>query len=254
MERKRQIAASFSAAAATYDSAAEAQARAADRLAELVRAEGLTRPRVLEFGCGTGLFTRRLLGAVGDAEVLATDLSPTMAATAAAMPDPRLRFGVMDAERPDAAAGSFDLIVSNLAAQWFADLPAALARLAECLAPGGRLMLSTLGEGSFAEWRLAHRAQGVASGVPAYPDAAALAGMFPAGGRIITRSEPFTVSYADARAFVRALKAIGAATPRPGHRPLPAGTLRRIMASLGAPCTVTYDVVYATFTRERAKP
>lgn len=250
MSRKDRITAAFSAAAATYDTAAEAQAIAAERLATLVRAQALpAAPRVLEIGCGTGLLTRRLLAGIEGGSFVITDLSPAMveaARTNAA--DPRARFRVMDGEHPDQAEGGFDLVVSGLAAQWFADLSGALARLARLLAPGGRLLLSTLGAGSFAEWRRAHEALGLACGIPAYPGAADLAAHFPAGGRAEVREEAFQVIYPDARAFVGALKAIGAATPRPGHAPLSAGALRRVMAALGAPCPITYDVLYAVFT------
>jgi malonyl-CoA O-methyltransferase len=255
-DRKQQVAASFSAAASTYDSQAEAQMRAADRLAELVQAELCHLPPatlVLEIGCGTGQLTRRLLARLGsDARMVATDISAAMTeAAAATITDPRVRFRVMDGEHPDCGEGGFHLVVSSLAAQWFLDLPTALERLSCCLAPGGRMMIATLGAGSFSEWRQAHEALGLVSGVPAYPDATALAAMLPTGGHGEARSEPFQQSYDDATGFLRALKAIGASTPRSGHRPLPAGSLRRIISSLGAPCSITYDIVHMTFAKDR---
>ncbi|MGE5506663.1 MAG: methyltransferase domain-containing protein [Actinomycetota bacterium] len=244
MSRKRRIAAAFSAAAGTYETAAEAQARAADELARLVAAEPLPpHPRVLELGCGTGLLTRRLLAAVSGGSLLASDVSPAMVEAARqGLDDPRLRFAVVDAEAPGLAERSFDLVVSGFAAQWFTDLAGTLAGLARLVAPGGRLMLSMPGSGSFAEWR---RAAGADCGIPGYPDAAAVAAMLP-GLRVVAR--PFTVTYADARAFLATLKAIGAGTPAAGHRPLPPGRLRRIMAGLGAPCAITYDVLYLSWS------
>lgn len=250
MTRKARVVAAFSAAATTYDSAAEAQVRAADRLAGLVLGAPVPHPpRVLEIGCGTGLLTRRLLPSLGGTWMV-TDLSPAMLEAArAAIADPRACFRVMDGEHPD-LAGPFDLIVSNLAAQWFADLGAALGRLAALLAPGGRLAVSTLGAGSFAQWRRVHAELGLSCGTPAYPPAEAVAALMPAGGHATIIAEPFTVRYADGRAFLAAVKAIGAGTPAPGHRPLSPGALRRALAALGRPADVTYDVVYAVFTRE----
>lgn len=244
--RKQTIRAAFSAAAGTYDSAAEAQIRAAgllaDRLGQLP-----TGARVLELGCGTGLFTRRLLERLdAGARVLATDLSPAMVERSrAGLTDPRLDFAILDAEAPEAAGGPFDLIVSSLAAQWFADLPATLGRLRRLLAPGGRLLIATLGEGTFAEWRAAHAALGLRSGVMDYPAAAALAALAPGA---TVESGRFAVSHADGKAFLHSLDSVGAGTPRPGHRPLPAGTLRRIMASLGRPCSVTWEILILSAT------
>jgi malonyl-CoA O-methyltransferase len=244
--RKQRIRTAFSAAAGTYESAAGAQIRAAgllaDRLGRLPAGA-----RVLELGCGTGLFTRRLLERLdADARILATDLSPAMIERSrVGLDDPRLGFAVLDAEAPDAAGGPFHLIASSLAAQWFADLPATLARLRTLLAPGGRLLIATLGERTFAEWRAAHAALGLRSGVMDYPDADTLAALVP-GARI--ESERFAIAHADGKAFLHSLDAVGAGTPRPGHRPLPAGTLRRIMASLGRPCSITWEILILSAT------
>lgn len=243
MSRKQTITGAFSAAAATYEAAARAQELAADRLVE--RLEAPAPLRVLELGCGTGLLTRRLLAALpAGSDLLATDLSPAMVETAART-CPNARVAAMDAEAPD-VAGPFDLIASSLAAQWFTDLPGTLGRLAGLLAPGGRLLLATLGPGTFAEWKAAHRAVGRDSGVPDYPGAEALAAMLP-GARV--ESHSFTLDYADGRQFLRSLEALGAQTPRPGHRPLPPGLLRRIMAAMGAPCAVTWDILLLDYRR-----
>jgi len=238
MSRKKTIAGAFSAAAATYETAARAQVRAADSLVE--RLDPTATPlRVLELGCGTGLLTRRLAATLpAGSQILATDLSPVMVQAAGAGL-PSVTFAVMDAEAPH-VTGPFDLIASSLAAQWFADLPATLARLAGLLAPGGRLLLTTLGAGTFAQWKDAHRALGVESGVPDYPDAPTLAAMLP-GARV--ESLPLTLSYKDARTFLLSLQALGAQTPKPGHRPLSPGQVRRIIKAMGSPCAITWDIL-----------
>lgn len=250
-QRKRSIAARFSAAAGSYETAAEAQATAAARLAELVEGAGLPpSPRVLEVGCGTGLLTRRLLPALGG-DWLVTDVAPGMVEQArAAVGEARARFRVMDAEEPDVEPASLDLVVSSLAAQWFSDLPGTLARLAACLRPGGLLALSTLGEGSFAQWRAAHHRLGLEAGTPAYPSAEALRAMMPPHTQSHVVAEPLVIDYPDGRAFLRALKVIGAGTPAPGHRPLPAGRLRAVLASVESPFQATYDLVYCLARRE----
>lgn len=238
MSRKKAIAGAFSAAAATYESAARAQVWAAERLVE--RLDTLAAPvSVLELGCGTGLLTRRLDAALPTgSRIFATDLSPAMIAAARTLL-PNVSFAVMDAEAPH-VAGPFDLIVSSLAAQWFADLPTALARLSALLAPGGRLLLATLGSGTFAQWKDAHRALGLESGVPDYPETQALAAWLP-GARV--ESATLTLDYSDGRDFLKSLEALGAQTPRLGHRPLPPGQLRRIIRAMGKPCDVTWDIL-----------
>lgn len=239
------VAAAFGLAAKTYEQAATAQAQAADGLTRRIAALALpSSPRVLEIGCGTGLLTRRLLPIVGG-QWLVTDLAPEMVATAREnvgnVGKDRATYRVMDGEHPD-ASGPFDLIVSSLAAQWFADLPAALARLSALLAPGGRLMLTTLGAGSFAEWRAIHRRLGLECGTHDYPRAADI----PAH----VEAENIVVEYADGRAFLTALKRIGAGTPRAGYAPLTPGSLRRVLAELGSPALVTYEILYVTLRAE----
>lgn len=246
MTRKQQVEAAFSAAAASYEGAAEAQEKAAEQVVRVVHSAILPEhPRVLEVGCGTGILTRRLLPAIGG-DWLVTDISPAMVKTAKAMGGATFR--VMDAEAPD-CQGPFDLIVSNLAAQWFADLPGTLAKLAGLLAPGGRMVISTLGAGTFVEWRAAHERLGLDCGIPTYPRPAEVQAMLP-GAHILAL--PFTVSYDDSRSFVRALKAIGAGTPRPGHRPLSPAQMRKVLGSMRSPTDVTYDLMIATITARGA--
>lgn len=242
--RKRTITAAFSAAASRYESDAEAQIRAAALLAERLP-ELPPSPRVLELGCGTGLLTRLLLKHLPPgASLLASDLSPVMVEWArTSLDDPRLDFAVMDAEAPSLPPASFDLVTSSLAAQWFENLPATLNRLVSLVRPGGTLLLGTLGSGTFAQWRDAHAALGLRAGIADYPSVDNLASMCPGA---VVDSVSLTITYPDARAFLRALQTIGATTPKPGHRPLPPGSLRRIMARLGAPCAITWDILILT--------
>jgi malonyl-CoA O-methyltransferase len=248
-----QIARSFARAAESYDAHSAPQRHAAARLAELIAAEPLpAAPRVLELGCGTGHLTvelrRRLAGAVpGDTAThnfYASDIAaPMVAACRARLPG--CRYLVMDGERP-AVGGGFDLVCANLTAQWFRDLPTTLARLAALLAPGGLLALSTLGAESFREWRAAHAMLGLRHGTQPFVDATTLRAAFP-DGRLAIDEELFVERADAALELPRRLRAIGAATPAAGHRPLSAGQLRQVLRALGPQPSLTYQILYARF-------
>ncbi|MFA7268480.1 MAG: methyltransferase domain-containing protein [Sterolibacterium sp.] len=252
--RKIRIARRFGAAHDRYDTHADLQRMAATRLAARVRALPLpSHPRVLEIGCGTGGLTRQLAPAIGG-DWLVTDLATPMVVACQRQcvnAGIAAHFAVMDGEHPDLPAASFDLVVSSLAAQWFEDLPAALARLAGLLAPGGHIALVTLGSESFREWRAAHAGLGLAPATPVYPDAARLRDSFPPELAVTvaeeTLSEPFTAPLE----FLRRLRLIGADTPAANTRPLSAGQLRRVLKALAAQgeTSVTYHLLYAEAKR-----
>lgn len=250
-DHKARIAARFDGAAARYDTHSPLQREAALRLAQRVLAlAGPTPHRVLEIGCGTGHLTRALCERIGGEWTL-SDIAPAMVRSCAnTLAAPRHHV-VMDAERPAFAAGSFDLIVSSLTAQWFVDLPAALAALCALLAPGGRLAIATLGDGTFAEWRRAHAALGLQAATHAYPQANELAQAFPAFMRTAVEEENLRVPLGSPLDFARGLRAIGADTPRPGTQPLNAGQLRRVLQRLAADAAdgITYRLLYAIAQR-----
>jgi len=249
-DRKARIAARFGAAAERYDAHSPLQREAAARLARRVLAFDLPPAcRVLEVGCGTGHLTRELRGRIGG-EWTVSDIAPAMV-TACVRNNPGVAGVVMDAEHPVVEAGRFDLVVSSLTAQWFADLPAALAALCGLLAPGGHLALATLGSGSFGEWRAAHAALGLRTATPAYPSAVELERAFPAFVRATVAEESIAAPLDDPLDFVRGLRAIGADVPAAGSAPLGAGQMRKVLRLLAsdAPGGVGYHLLYAVAGR-----
>lgn len=241
--RKHLVARAFGAAE-NYDGAAAIQRVVADGLARSIARQALPeRPRTLEIGCGTGFLTGAVRQRIETGTMIVSDLSPTMAARC------RLRLGhapglhivAMDGERPCLAAG-FDLICSSLAAQWFADLPGALAGLAALLAPGGLLAVTTLAAGTFREWREAHASLGLTAATPAYPSLDDLRTLRLPACTIEVSLAPIVETHADGRAFLAALRAIGAQTPGDAT-PLSSGALRRVLRRFDAAgATVTYEV------------
>lgn len=238
------IARAFDAAAA-YDAHAIVQRQVADWLAERVVAVAPPAPRVLEVGCGTGFLTAATLPRLVRPDWLMTDIAPAMLARGLAA-NPGARGRVTDGEHPDLPGEApFDLIVSSLAVQWFADLDAGFQRLAALLAPGGRLLVTTLVRGTFAAWHAAHEAEGFVAGSPVYPPVESL------GWPVETRT--FEQRHGSAAEFMRALRAIGAGTPRAGHRPIPPGAMRRIAKRFEADGAVaTYEVALIEIAAPRS--
>ncbi len=219
------VAQAFDRAAARYEAYAPVQRRVAGMLADRIVSQPLPpAPRVLELGCGTGFLGQALLDWLVPGDYLMTDLAPAMVRQAEQHFAGRagIHFATMDAAAPPDGA-RYDLICSSLAFQWLPDLASAVRRLRGLLRPGGRLMFTTLASGSFGEWIAAHG--GHPAGTPAYPEPEALRSM----GLAVTLNT-IVERHGSARAFLRAVKAIGAGTPRPGHRPLNPATLRTVMA------------------------
>ncbi|MCC4253601.1 methyltransferase domain-containing protein [Sphingobium naphthae] len=233
--RKQRISDAFGAAAAHYDDHAGPQRFAARLVADLAqrqRPQGVH--RILEIGCGTGLLTRDIQARWPGAEIIVTDLSPGMLDKAAAGGLVAGRFLAMDGEAPAFDGPWFDLILSSLAFQWFDDLPAAIARLAALLRPGGSLIFSTMGQGSFARWRAAHAACGLEAGVPDYPSLDALRAMLRGHADSFAFDETVVLDGGGARELIAHLKGIGAVVPSAGCRPLAPAQLRAVMATYEA--------------------
>ncbi|GGB96251.1 hypothetical protein GCM10011494_13430 [Novosphingobium endophyticum] len=249
-DRRERIVRAF-AQAPDYERQARVQRLVAQKLAARIAALDLPEcPRVLEIGCGTGFLTQALLDRGMGGRWTITDIAPEMVERCRSrIGESSMRhFEVLDGEHGTPPGLPFDLVCSSLAIQWFDDAAAALSRMANWLAPGGHCMVTTLGPGSFAEWRAAHEAEGLAPGTPDFAPPEAFAALDPAGLHI----EDHVERNADARAFLRSLKAIGAGTAAPRHRPLSPAALRRVMARFEeAGSAVTYEVVTCHLHRAR---
>jgi malonyl-CoA O-methyltransferase len=229
---KAAVAERFSRAAETYDASAEAQRRMAERLASILPAA--VDGAIVDLGCGTGLMTARLLERYPKARVHGIDLAPGMVERCRRRfaGESRARFTVADADlfTPDEPAS---LVVSNCAFQWLAEPEAALTRIRGYLAPGGRLAIGTLLEGSLAELAESHEAAtgGAMPALDLWDDAEWRRAMTAAGLRTLpeTRAETLAIDYAGALDLMRALRAIGAHFgTAAGRRPLLAGKMRRL--------------------------
>ncbi|MDF1613796.1 alpha/beta fold hydrolase [Desulfurivibrio dismutans] len=143
----------FSRAAATYDAHADVQGRTLALLAERLPPDPAARA-VLELGCGTGNWTRRLLDNFPHAHITALDFSEAMLRQTRekCLNSPRLELLCREGEEFLAAnRAAFDLVTANATLQWFSDLPRSLTAIQAGLQPGGRLLTTIFGRRSMPE-------------------------------------------------------------------------------------------------------
>ena len=249
--RKQRISEAFGAAADQYDDHAEPQRAAAALVADLAqRQQPSGVQRILEIGCGTGLLTRHIQTRWPAAELVVTDLSPEMLARTAKGAFVAATFLAMDGEAPPFEGEWFDLILSSLAFQWFDELEEAIGRLTRLLRPGGSLIFSTMGQGSFARWRQAHEACGLVAGVPAYPSLDDLRRMLATYGDAFAFDELFPLQCGSARGLIAHLRGIGAVVPAEGRQPLATKDLRRVMTAFDqAGGEDAYQMLFGRITR-----
>lgn len=240
--RKARIARAFSLQAGAYDDVAPVQRLAAGRLAERIGQRAVPLRRILEIGCGTGFLSAHLARMFPESDLLLTDISPAMLQHCRARLGERHRYQVLDGEQPEALTDKFDLVASSLAFQWFDDLRGGMERLGHLLAPGGRMVFATMGRGSFSEWRQAHAEFGLPCGARDYPGSEDFP--WPDGFSHRLDDELVVQNYDNGMDFARRLKTLGAREPAPGHKPLAAGTFRRLLASLEGGFSVTYHLLY----------
>jgi malonyl-CoA O-methyltransferase len=209
-----QIKRSFERAARRYDEVAVLQARVRERLVARLDLVKLEPELVLDLGCGTAHAAEALARRYPRARVLALDLAEAMLTIARR----RHRFrrpvslACGDLSRLPLPAACADLVYCNLALQWCDDLDAALGELLRVLKPRGLLTFTTFGPDTLKELRAAWAEAD--SGVHVHDfldmhdigDALVRAGF----AEPVLDVEMYTLTYADSRALLRDLKALGA--------------------------------------------
>ena len=250
--RKARIARAFDRAE-QYENEAKIQRVVAARLAErIMRLDVDPLVPALEIGCGTGFLTKALLDAWPTLALTVNDIAPAMLdRTRESIGElPNLSYRLGDGEHFEGAPGSFGLITSSLAFQWFECPAAAIARLCAMLRPGGWLAFATLTAGSFREWKEAQREAGLAGLTRDYPDASALAEAIPSNSSVDVQSYCLQQSFADGLAFLRSLRAIGADArwePSPSSAALLKRAIR-LFEQQGA--SVSYHIAEIVIRRE----
>ncbi len=253
---KRQVAASFSRAAASYDSVAALQRDVGNQLLQRLP-PGFGAPRWLDLGCGTGHFTRALGTRFADSEGLALDIAEGMLNHARPLGG-ATHFIAGDAERLPLQDSTCDLIFSSLAVQWCADFQAVLGEAFRVLKPGGIFAFASLCVGTLYELRDSWRQVDGLVHVNRFREFARYQQLCAASGlrTVSLENRPHVLHYPDVRSLTHELKALGAHNLNPGR---PGGLtgrariLRLVEAyeqfrqCAGLPAT--YQVVYAVLEK-----
>jgi malonyl-CoA O-methyltransferase len=231
---RRLVRRAFERAASTCDAAAVLQREVGARMAERLGIIKLTPGAILDAGCGTGEALGELRTRYPAAQIFGLDLAWNMtlaarrrttpdlagersllarllgARAAATVPTPRMVCG--DITQLPLKAGCVDLVWSNLALQWVDAPPQAFAEFHRVLNVGGLLSFTTFGPDTLRELRAAFAAVDAATHVNRFVDMHDLGDMLVETGFAdpVMDMEMMTLTYADATALMRELKALGA--------------------------------------------
>ncbi|MEK8090222.1 malonyl-ACP O-methyltransferase BioC [Thermithiobacillus plumbiphilus] len=205
----------FNRAAITYEAAAVLQREVADRLLERLDLVKLDPAWILDAGSGTGYACRRLNKRYPKAQVVALDFAESMLQQARKGRGwfARQQFVCGDLEALPFQAQHFDLVFSNFSLQWCNDLDAVFSGFRHLLKPGGLLMFTTFGPDTLRELR-----QVFAEVAPGQPHVSDFVDMHDIGDALVRQGfeipvmdvEHFTLTYAELRALMQDIKAIGA--------------------------------------------
>ena len=254
MPDKQIIREMFDRAAEHYDRHAALEQEVCRRLLERLEFQRQLPQRILDLGCGTGDASRVLKRTFRQAQVIGLDLSTAMLKRMRKRSSfLRPLHGVCgDIARLPFAGQSADLLFSNLASHWSADLAALFDEFRRVLRPGGMLLFATLGPGTLSELREAWaKVDGSVTFSP-LPDLMEIGDALAAAGfrEPVMDMEQITVHYPSLEALARELECTGISTLVQGWEQWPAeqARLEDALASRlvkgGYP--VSYEVLYGT--------
>jgi malonyl-CoA O-methyltransferase len=262
----------FERAAATYDAAAVLQREVGARMAERLDVVKLAPAAILDAGSGTGEAQGKLAARYPQARRVALDIALPMLVAARSRGGERRSLvgrlaapfrGGRLASAPAYVCGdiaalpfapaAFDLVWSNLALQWVADLPRAFGDVHRVLRIDGLFTFTTFGPDTLKELRAAFAEADARPHVGRFVDMHDIGDLLVGAGFAdpVMQMEQLTLTYADPMAMMRDLKAIGAvnAAQDRARGLMGRNRLRRALAALDAMrrdgrIPATFEVIY----------
>lgn len=229
---KPAVAASFGAAAGSYDAAAVVQEEIRKRLLDRLDDLALQPNRLLDLGGGTGIARKALLQRYPTSQYINCDLSQEMlryARKAHSAND----LVCADAESLPFTESSFDLVFSASTFQWVNALEHALFECARVLRPQGLLLFSTFGPDTLKELRSSFAAVDPYQRVNPFLDRQEVNDLL-IKNRLFcphVESEVIRINYTSPQQLLRSLKNTGA-TNQLGARSRGLLTPRRLQAAV----------------------
>ena len=241
MLRKNVISRRFSASAPTYDCYSRLQDTVAERLCTLL--PEVSPAHALEIGCGTGLFTKRLIRNYRNCHLTVTDLSEEMISLCRRKYRhlTNLAFAVMDGDRL-ALDFEFDLIGSSMCLQWLNDPVASLKFQTRLIKTTGSVVFAAIGPDNFPEWQESLASAGKSAGLLQTP-------ILPG----VIYEDRIKIDYGSAENFLAALKATGAHQPRDGYHPMNRHALKQVCLRFNRlyAGSITWHIVYGMLGKLR---
>lgn len=207
---KRAIAQSFSNAAHSYDAVASLQRSVGVKL--LAYLPKLPNDNILDLGCGTGYFLKKLSEECESRNILGIDLAEGMVQhTQRVCDSDKILLICADAEFLPLKPESVSLIFSSMALQWCANLQAVFAEAMRILKPGGTLGFSVPGPKTLGELKASWKQVDSHVHVNDFIDLIAIEQMAKAVGfSINTYTETRIMHYEKLSKLMTELKALGA--------------------------------------------
>lgn len=157
MKLKAEICNSFNRAAQAYEESAQVQNEIGDRLFSRLSLLKMQPKYILDLGCGSGLFSKKLKELYPKAQVISIDLAYSMLEVAKTKQGWLKKWGLVNADmhKLPFADAQFDLIFSNQVIHWTDDMQSLLQEIHRVMAKNACLMFTTLGPDTFKELRAA---------------------------------------------------------------------------------------------------
>jgi len=148
---KKKVNRNFSKGANTYDKSAIIQKHMADKI-EIFVDGSKKNYKILEIGCGTGIFSEKLLKRFPNSRIDLLDISPGMIEKAKEKlgEEERISYILNDIEK-HVADEKYDIIFSNATFQWIENQENLFKHLYSILDFGGKIVFSTFGKRTYCE-------------------------------------------------------------------------------------------------------
>lgn len=152
-----EISKAFNKQATAYELAAKVQLEIGTRLFERLQYLKMSPRRILDLGCGPGVFSRELAKQYPKAQIVSLDLAHAMILAARKKQSWRRKWSLVTADmlHMPFADGLFDLVFANQVVHWGNPMAAVFRELNRVMSANGCLMFSTLGPDTFQELKTA---------------------------------------------------------------------------------------------------